>query len=63
MTRETSNPSDNDQIDTTVGAAKRLLIMAHTQYNEAMKEGAMHRSSWWDGYIRGIQHILEAQHE
>lgn len=63
MTTETFDRSDEQLIDTTVGTAKRLLIMAYEQYNEAQKDGAHSRSSYWDGYIRGIQHILEAQHE
>jgi hypothetical protein len=63
MTIDTSNPPEEHQIDVTVGTAKRLLIMAYSEYNEAVKDGAQHRISWWDGYIRGIQHILEAQHE
>jgi hypothetical protein len=64
MTPETYEPAnDGGQIDATVGTAKRLLVMAYGQYNEATKDGAHHRVSYWDGYIRGIQHILEAQHE
>lgn len=63
MTTATSNPSEEQQIDTSVGCAKRLLMRAWDQYNEAVKDGAQHRASWWDGYIRGIQHILESQHE
>lgn len=63
MTPETLDPSDTQLIDTTVGCAKRLLVRAYSYYNAAMKEGAHHRASYWDGYIRGIQHVLESQHE
>lgn len=63
MTHATSNQSDNDQIDTTVGTAKRLLIFAYKHYNEAMKNGDASIATYWDGYIRGIQHVLESQHE
>lgn len=67
MTNEMSdqfNPSDETSLDgVTVGTCKRLLDMAYRNYNSAMKDGAHAASSYWDGYIRGIQHVLEAQHE
>jgi hypothetical protein len=64
MTPETSSRSDDDiQVDVTVGLCKRLLIDAYRRYNEATKDGAHHVASYWDGYIRGIQHVLEAQNE
>jgi hypothetical protein len=61
MTYETSKQNDDDrQIDVNIGTCKRLLIDAYKRYNEAMKDGAHHVASYWDGYIRGIQHVLEA---
>lgn len=64
MTPETSTlPNDGGPIDTTVGTAKRLLEMAYRHYNDATRDGAHSAASYWDGYIRGIQHVLEAQHE
>lgn len=64
MTQEMLEPAnDGGRLDVTVGTAKRLLVMAYGQYNEATKDGAHHRVSYWDGYIRGIQNVLEAQHE
>lgn len=59
-----SNPSDETTLeDVTVGTCKRLLDLAYRNYNTAMKDGAHAVSSYWDGYIRGIQHVLEARHE
>jgi len=59
-----SNPSDEATLDeVTVGTCKRLLDLAYRSYNAAMKDGAHIASSYWDGYIRGIQHVLEARHE
>jgi hypothetical protein len=64
MTHATSNQTDdNTQLDVSVGLCKRLLIDAYSRYNEAVKTGAHHVASYWDGYIRGIQHVLEAQNE
>ena len=61
MTYETSKQNDDDrQIDVNIGTCKRLLIDAYKRYNEAVKDGAHHVASYWDGYIRGIQHVLEA---
>jgi hypothetical protein len=53
--------TDDQQLDVTVGTVKRLLIMAYKQYNDAVKDGHSAAASWWDGYIRGCQHILEAE--
>lgn len=67
MTNEMSdqfNPSDETLLDgVTIGTCKRLLDLAYRNYNSAMKDGLHATSSYWDGYIRGIQHVLEAQHE
>lgn len=58
------NPSDEALLDgVTIGTCKRLLDLAYRNYNSAMKDGAHIASAYWDGYIRGIQHVLEAQHE
>lgn len=58
------NPSDDTSLDgVTVGTCKRLLDFAYRNYNSAVSDGAHAASSYWDGYIRGIQHVLEARHE
>lgn len=63
MTPATSSPSDDQLLDTTVGACKKLLLMAYDNYNKAMRDNAHCAASYWDGYIRGIQHVLESQEE
>jgi hypothetical protein len=63
MTSATSERSDEQLLDTTVGACKRLLIMAYSNYNKAAQDNAHCVASYWDGYIRGIQHVLESQGE
>jgi hypothetical protein len=63
MTPAMSNPSEEIQLDVTVGACKRLLEQAYTRYNDAVVGGAASVASYWDGYIRGIQHVLAMQEE
>ena len=63
MTPAMSEPSDDRQLDVTVGTLKRLKIFAYRQYNQAVKEGAHSVSSYWDGYIRACSHIFEAEQE
>jgi len=42
---------------------KRLLEDAYGHYNQAIMSDAKHVASYWDGYIRACQHILEAERE
>ena len=58
-----SSSSDEVQVDATVGGCKRLLVQAYSRYNDAVTSGAISIASYWDGYIRGIQHVLEMQEE
>ena len=58
-----SSSSDEVQLDATVGSCKRLLVKAYSRYNDAVTSGAVSIASYWDGYIRGIQHVLEMQEE
>ena len=58
-----SNQTDETKIDASVEDCKRLLVQAYSRYNDAVTSGAVSIASYWDGYIRGIQHVLEAQHE
>ena len=63
MTPATSNPSEEIQLDVTVGACKRLLEQAYTRYNDAVVGGAASVASYWDGYIRACTHVIEAENE
>ncbi len=63
MTSATSKHNEERQLDVTVGTIKRLLIMAYDGYNAAEKDGARNAASYWDGYIRALQHVLEQEHE
>lgn len=58
-----SNPSDDTQLDAKVGDCKRLLDQAYTRYNDAVVGGAASVATYWDGYIRGVQHVLAMQEE
>ena len=62
-TPETSDFSDERQLDVTIGAIKQLKIFAFRQYNQAVKDGAHVVSSYWDGYIRALGHVIEAETE
>lgn len=71
MTSETSNFNETQTteqaietpLDTTVETCKRLLEYAYTKSCQAQREGQTSAACYWDGYIRGIQNILESQHE
>jgi hypothetical protein len=62
-TPETSDFSEDRQLDVTIGTVKRLKIFALRQYNQAVKEGAHSVTSYWDGYIRALGHLIEAEGE
>lgn len=62
-TPETSDFSDDRQLDVTIGVIKRLKIFAYRQYNQAVKDGAIVVGSYWDGYIRALSHVIEAENE
>ena len=59
MTPETSSPSER-QLDVSLGTLVRLKEMAVRAYNEAMTLGQPGSAGYWDGYIRAIDHVLEA---
>lgn len=63
MTPATSNPIDGGQIDVSVGTIKRMLIDAYEKSTEGQRSGAGYVAAYWDGYIRALQHVLEAQEE
>jgi hypothetical protein len=56
-----SDPLDGELLDVTVGTLKRLKIMALDNYNKAYKENPQsYSTTWWDGYMRGLEHVYEA---
>lgn len=50
-------------IDVSRDAIKRCLIDAYKRCQTAEDEGARCVSSYWNGYIRALQHVLEMEHE
>ena len=50
-------------IDVSKEAIKRCLIDAYQRCQQAEDEGARCDSSYWGGYIRALQHVLEMEHE
>lgn len=66
-THETSSfpnaEDENRQLDVSIGVVKRLLLFAYEHYNEAYKSNAVGVMSYWDGYIRACQHIIEQEKE
>ena len=51
------------QLDATIGLIKRLKIFALEQYNQAVKDDAKAAVSYWDGYMRALAHVIEAEME
>jgi hypothetical protein len=51
------------QIDVSLGAIKRSLEWAYQQYNECEKAGYSSSASYWNGYIRAMQHVLEMENQ
>lgn len=58
MTPVMSEQSER-QLDVTLEACKRQLLWAYAQYEGAMKTDEKYVATYWDGYIRGIQHVIE----
>jgi hypothetical protein len=63
MTTETLNPSEERQLDVSVGTIKRLLMLAMDRYNESVLSGYKYGEAYHDGYIRALRHVLEAENE
>jgi hypothetical protein len=63
MTIETSNLSEDRQVDVEVGAIKRLIMDAMERYNDAVKSGDKYGEAYDDGYIRALRHVLEMENE
>ena len=60
---ETSRFNEERQLNVTVGVIKRLKIFALEQYNQAAKDDAKAAVSYWDGYMRALAHVIEAEME
>jgi hypothetical protein len=63
MTTETLNPSEERQLDVSVGTIKRLILLGMERYNESVKSGYKYGEAYNDGYIRALRHVLEAENE
>lgn len=62
-TKGTSNWNQEHQLDVTVEAVKRLLIWAYENYEAAHKASSIREQMYWDGYIRALHHVMEAEDE
>ena len=60
---ETSRFNEERQLDVTIGVIKRLKMDALERYNQAIKDGAKDATSHWDGYMRALAHVIEAEME
>lgn len=63
MILETSSPSEERQLDVSVGTIKRLILLGMERYNESVKSGYKYGEAYNDGYIRALRHVLEAENE
>lgn len=63
MTSETLQWAEDRQIDVSIGVIKRLKMFGLKHYNECMVSGAIAAASYWDGYMRALSHVLEAENE
>jgi hypothetical protein len=63
MTTETLNPSEERQLDVSVGTINRLILLGMERYNESVKSGYKYGEAYNDGYIRALRHVLEAENE
>lgn len=58
-----TSATSEQPIDVSKAAVKGLLIDAYKRCQAAEDEGARCVSSYWGGYIRALQHVLEMEHE
>ena len=49
---------DEKLLDVSIESVKSLLINAYNNYEKSIQR-RQGDSRYWDGYIRGIQHVLE----
>ena len=57
------NQQSEEQLDVGRAAIKRCLIDAYNRCSTAEQEGAACVASFWNGYIRAMQHVLEMEDE
>ena len=60
---ETSKFNEARRLDVTVGLIKRLKMFAMKRYNESAEDGYHQSTAYWDGYMRALSHVLEAENE
>lgn len=51
------------QLDVTVDCVKRLILFGDERYTDAFRRGDVRDQMYWDGYIRALHHVLEAEDE
>lgn len=51
------------RLDVERSALVRLLMMAKQRCMEAEDEGANYVSTWWGGYVRALEEVLDMEHE
>ena len=49
-------------LDVSIDSVKSLLIDAYNNYEKSLQR-RQDDSRYWDGYIRGIQHVLEMHNQ
>ena len=52
------NSMTEKPLEVSIEAVKGLLIDAYNNYEKSLQR-RQNESRYWDGYIRGIQHVLE----
>lgn len=60
---ETSRFSEERQVDVTIGVIKKLKMFGLDHYNQAVKDGYHQGASYWNGYMRALAHVIEAEME
>lgn len=53
---------NEEQLEVSLKAVKDLLIDAYNNYEKSLQR-RHNDSRYWDGYIRGIQHVLEMHNQ
>ena len=61
--RSARQTAQAEPLDVTVAEVKRLRDDAFARYVDAYKGGHETVASYWDGYIRAIEHVIEMRHE
>ena len=59
-TNGTSPLRGEQPLELSLGTVKRLLVLGYERYEEAFKTERKYEAMYWDGYIRALHHVLEA---